>query len=722
MKESDTQNTAALLGSVEMFNKHNGLSIDNLFICDDKTMISSYYLCDGVMDCKGNEDEKNCHIFTHLFLPTQFCKEIDFKEIWLKNAENICKVKEGDKSYINQSCRNPLEKMDELTFDFASGIKTSRSEISGDMLCIYKLDECGHLVGFTNGKHLIACESHICPLEYFKCPMYYCIPRHLACDGHWSCPGGTDEKDCKRQACPGLFKCRNSSICISNVSICNSLPECPFGDDENLCISERHQCPINCICLLYSISCTSSTLPENIVLRLVLSAKMKHVEITKLHNKVNIFQHVVFLTLNYNKLSDICHLRNRYMTSLDASHNIMTVLVHNCFKWMSSLKDLNISLNQIKSIESKAFAGLEKIKFINVSWNELRYLDKQSFGDLSHVKRLDITGNPLISFDFSVFDGSYILLTNDFRVCCLVKRKEVICSERPKWSNSCDRLLKGTFIRILIWTIATLGLTMNVLSCILTAFNYTTGKKAHKMLITYLSISDILYCISVLIILVTDASLGKEYIVNEHWWRKSPECIFAASLFITTNWFSLFCINLAAISRYAVIKNPFDSEFLNFSFIKKIVTIGFLFFLFLAIGSIVYHISTAGQMPSGLCLFVGHVKSSNAALLVTLITLLCPLISSFIVPVMYCLLLHEVKKSTTTVKKSGLGTQSDDVKKSVLNAFANLFCWIPVSVLLIIMMAREEYHYIILIWATLVWGGLNTVINPFSFTYSKLLS
>ncbi len=98
--------------------------------------------------------------------------------------------------------------------------------------------------------------TYICNRKYFKCPGFYCVPYRYTCDGKWDCPGGLEEMmNCHREACPGLFKCRSSSICVTTQSICDGICDCQFREDEFFCNISISNCPVQCRCLLFSILC-----------------------------------------------------------------------------------------------------------------------------------------------------------------------------------------------------------------------------------------------------------------------------------------------------------------------------------------------------------------------------------------------------------------------------------------------------------------------------------
>ncbi len=129
---------------------------------------------------------------------------------------------------------------------------------NNDTYCSYDADKCNHTIFQMQNDLLAKCDKVQCTGKYFKCPNSYCIPMRHECNGLWNCPGGQDERKCANRTCSARFKCHNSSICIAQESICDGVFDCIFHDDDTFC--RLPVCPINCTCLLYSISCRNVTL------------------------------------------------------------------------------------------------------------------------------------------------------------------------------------------------------------------------------------------------------------------------------------------------------------------------------------------------------------------------------------------------------------------------------------------------------------------------------
>ncbi len=176
-----------------------------------------------------------------------------------------------------------------------------------------------------------------------KCPGFYCIPWRYVCNGHWQCPGGLDERNCKRRSCPGRFKCKDSVICLSVDNICDGITDCPKQDDEFLCFPEIPSCSEKCKCFVYTIRCSNHRLllpklkylyPYTQVL--VIESSMK--DLTRFFNQFNTTDSFI---LYENEIEYICSSLKSYVLQskivyLELSKNDIRKLTRGCFNCDSS--------------------------------------------------------------------------------------------------------------------------------------------------------------------------------------------------------------------------------------------------------------------------------------------------------------------------------------------------------------------------------------------------
>ena len=187
-------------------------------------------------------------------------------------------------------------------------------------------------------------------MKYFKCPGFNCLRWKSVCNGDWECPGGTDEVQCNRTICPGMYKCHSSAICLSFHNLRVNISDCPFNDDGHFYNLEQDldiqaTCPTNCSCLLFSLFCKQLTLDKQINLKSYFAIYLLEVQFQKDSVNLNKFHDPVFLTIKQSKLSSICGQTKQLNSTanFDISHNNVGILKKDCFAFVYNVKFVNIS-------------------------------------------------------------------------------------------------------------------------------------------------------------------------------------------------------------------------------------------------------------------------------------------------------------------------------------------------------------------------------------------
>ena len=93
--------------------------------------------------------------------------------------------------------------------------------------------------------------------DHFKCKNYYCVFYRYTCDGKNDCPLGDDEFYCSNRTCHGLFRCRNSGMCLHHTEVSDGKPDCNEGDDE--LFNDIPPCPPKCYCLMSAMTCMNQS-------------------------------------------------------------------------------------------------------------------------------------------------------------------------------------------------------------------------------------------------------------------------------------------------------------------------------------------------------------------------------------------------------------------------------------------------------------------------------
>lgn len=94
---------------------------------------------------------------------------------------------------------------------------------------------------------------------------------------------------------------------------------------------------------------------------------------------------------------------------IDLSHNKINILSDDGFLELMNLEDLNLERNNIRTISSKAFNGLEKLSILRIGYNQINDITNV-FSTIINLNILDLENNQITSLTGLEFENSTALL------------------------------------------------------------------------------------------------------------------------------------------------------------------------------------------------------------------------------------------------------------------------------------------------------------------------
>jgi hypothetical protein len=101
--------------------------------------------------------------------------------------------------------------------------------------------------------------------------------------------------------------------------------------------------------------------------------------------------------------------QNLYL--LDLSFNQLSSIDVNAFRGLSKLSYLYLQNNKLTTLNSQTFAPLSSLYYLNLSNNQISSLDKDIFRNLTNLRFLIANNNSLQTLDTTIFSRNIKLLT-----------------------------------------------------------------------------------------------------------------------------------------------------------------------------------------------------------------------------------------------------------------------------------------------------------------------
>ncbi len=237
-----------------------------------------------------------------------------------------------------------------------------------------------------------------------------------------------------------------------------------------------------------------------------------------------------------------------------------------CIFYRQTVYNTSTALNHYNLSNSTA-----DLQYLDLSNNSLTQLNENVFHGIEKAKMITLKNNQITHINLHIFQGGNVAVisTDNFKICCVTDSK---CEARPTWPYSCGRmLLTSITLTVFMWLAAIVGSFLNSVAAI---FNFRDVKHAksgvsYNYSITVMGIvfTYVILSISLLVICIANTIYGENYFTYEYSWRSGGICYTNSFFSLIIYIMSCTSISFMALSRYYLVKKPFDTLFLSSTFV-----------------------------------------------------------------------------------------------------------------------------------------------------------
>ena len=457
--------------------------------------------------------------------------------------------------------------------------------------------------------------------------------------------------------------------------------------------------------------------------------------------------------------------KTQYLTVLFIDHNYLGELHSNIFRNLTNLKILSLAQTNLVSLANNIFKDLNALQILNISRNFFAQISSELFCHLTQLAIFDLTQNPLDwvnSKSFEKLTKHTIVYVDEYATCCFIE--SAICSSEspPSPFISCKRLIPYSVLRIVVWIVAIATIIGNAFVSF-TRCRQKTKSRFHvqDLLITNLSLADLLMGVYLLILLSIDLDFNDYFPTRSESWRKSILCKVAGTLAVLSSEASVFLITLVSIDRFMCVTYPFSATRLRATSAKIVVVSIWLVAFFIGVTSMMIPLLSpklndvseicVGLPISRINLYESRLKSFNfqerfgiteagfknrhvvetimirsepsmffSIAIFTGLNLICFLAVAFCYTSVFVAATRSSRRTRQTAKMDREIKMAFKMAGIVLTDF---FCWAVLAVLSILVQTKivtispEAYAWI----ATFILP-INSCVNPFLYTLHSLIS
>ena len=285
------------------------------------------------------------------------------------------------------------------------------------------------------------------------------------------------------------------------------------------------------------------------------------------HEAFSNLENLKELDLGHNTISVIDNdsfFSLRGLETLLLDGNNLVYISNTLFSNLNSLSWLSLANNNIRGICLKAFSNVKSLQILNVSSNRLTLPESGIFSNQGLLTILDLRNNNLV-LSTTMFRGLgnlEKLYVDSFTYCC--SRPTHVLSENcispENIFSSCSNLINVGLLSVAIWFTSILSISGNIFALVYRSRSRNILNCSYDILVTELSISDLVTGIYLLIIAEFDTRSRGMYGYMDADWRNSTSCTLAGVLVTWSSISSTFFIFAITCDRLLVLKYPFSND------------------------------------------------------------------------------------------------------------------------------------------------------------------
>ena len=539
-----------------------------LYSCSSgNTDVSYSLLCDFRQDCADNSDESFCYHppCTGFTCTNGQCVPQS------KHCNNLTDCLDGSDE---KNCPRDEDEEDSILdhmFDHQNQNNSFLINLDGS--------------GYFTQRVMNVTES--CIGTHYHCTKewFYCLPVYTRCNGVFDCIFQEDERDCEGWTCPGLYRCRDSTVCVHADHMCDGWPQCPQRDDEWLC---DMTCPAQCLCQGHAFLC-----PQPFSLHLFpqiryLDARGSGMTLFDLRNNT----YIVHLSLAQCSLSSLASIMFPNLQILDLSYNKLTrVKLHifiempnlqtlvlrwnpltsitNPSKELKNLKSIDLSGTHLGVFDSTLLSYIPEIRYINISFSALRSIDPNGFQLASDLKVLDMREIVINGLPEGLFRGlteMEKIYASYYKVCCEEILPRAIpqprCQAPQHYLSSCDYMLQSEVYRFNFWFVVVVAMLANLVCFVCHCVNNFLPMPYAgpvSVFMANLQCADFCMGIHASVIATANEAFRGQYVHFEDSWTDSVACKVAGFFSQLSGEVSTLIIFCLALEHFMLLCFPHDT-------------------------------------------------------------------------------------------------------------------------------------------------------------------